>query len=160
MYHKPEPRIFVRLQSWTEMGGEILFIEATLLPGGSGLTLTGQLGEVMQESARAARSYLWSHAAEFGISPEMFKRQYANVGEKNEQWNAIPVMGGELFSFDSNSTYVQEPPFFIDLKPEPVKLGPETVGADHEIQGVRIWRRLKIVQQVHIDPGFAGEIPN
>jgi ATP-dependent Lon protease len=59
--------------AWTEMGGEILFIEATLLPGGSGLTLTGQLGEVMQESARAARSYLWSHAAEFGISPEMFK---------------------------------------------------------------------------------------
>lgn len=59
--------------AWTEMGGEILFIEATLLPGGGGLTLTGQLGEVMQESARAARSYLWSHAAEFGIDPELFK---------------------------------------------------------------------------------------
>lgn len=59
--------------AWTEMGGEVLFIEATLLPGGSGLTLTGQLGEVMQESARAARSFLWSHAADFGIDPEMFK---------------------------------------------------------------------------------------
>ncbi|HJR08338.1 MAG TPA: endopeptidase La [Pyrinomonadaceae bacterium] len=59
--------------AWTEMGGQILFIEATLLPGGAGLTITGQLGEVMQESARAARSYLWSHAAEFGIAPEMFK---------------------------------------------------------------------------------------
>jgi ATP-dependent Lon protease len=59
--------------AWTETGGQILFIEATLLPGGSGLTLTGQLGEVMQESARAARSYLWSHASEFGIAPEMFK---------------------------------------------------------------------------------------
>ncbi|HLL76503.1 MAG TPA: endopeptidase La [Pyrinomonadaceae bacterium] len=59
--------------AWTEMGGQILFIEATLLPGGSGLTLTGQLGDVMQESARAARSYLWSHAAEFGIDPDMFK---------------------------------------------------------------------------------------
>jgi ATP-dependent Lon protease len=59
--------------AWTEMGGEILFIEATLLPGGSGLTITGQLGEVMQESARAARSYLWSHADDFGISSEMFK---------------------------------------------------------------------------------------
>jgi ATP-dependent Lon protease len=59
--------------AWTEMGGEILFIEATLLPGGSGLTITGQLGDVMQESARAARSYLWSHALEFGISPDMFK---------------------------------------------------------------------------------------
>jgi ATP-dependent Lon protease len=59
--------------AWTEMGGEVLFIEATLLPGGNGLAITGQLGEVMQESARAARSYLWSHAAEFGIGAEMFK---------------------------------------------------------------------------------------
>jgi ATP-dependent Lon protease len=59
--------------AWTEMGGEVLFIEATLLPGGRGLTITGQLGEVMQESARAAQSYLWSHAAEFGIDPNMFR---------------------------------------------------------------------------------------
>jgi ATP-dependent Lon protease len=59
--------------AWTEMGGEVLFIEATLLPGGRGLTITGQLGEVMQESARAAQSYLWSHAAELGIDPEIFK---------------------------------------------------------------------------------------
>ncbi|HKY29228.1 MAG TPA: endopeptidase La [Pyrinomonadaceae bacterium] len=59
--------------AWTEMGGEVLFIEATLLPGGKGLTITGQLGEVMQESARAAQSYLWSHATEFGLSPEMFQ---------------------------------------------------------------------------------------
>ena len=59
--------------AWTEMGGEVLFIEATLLPGGRGLTITGQLGEVMQESARAAQSYLWSHANEFGINAEMFQ---------------------------------------------------------------------------------------
>ena len=65
--------------AWTEMGGEILFIEATLLPGGSGLTLTGQLGEVMKESAQAARSYLWSHAAEFDIDPEMIKQNGVHV---------------------------------------------------------------------------------
>jgi len=59
--------------AWTELGGEVLFVEATLLPGGRGLTITGQLGEVMQESARAAQSYLWSHAAEFGISSSIFK---------------------------------------------------------------------------------------
>ncbi|HEX8474194.1 MAG TPA: endopeptidase La [Pyrinomonadaceae bacterium] len=59
--------------AWTEMGGQLLFIEATLLPGGSGLTITGQLGEVMQESARAARSYLWAHAGEFGLEQSMFK---------------------------------------------------------------------------------------
>jgi ATP-dependent Lon protease len=52
----------------TEMGGEVLFIEATLLPGAKGLTLTGQLGDVMQESARAAQSFLWSHGAEIGLS--------------------------------------------------------------------------------------------
>ena len=60
--------------AWTEMGGEVLFIEATMLPGGGGLTLTGQLGEVMKESAQAARSYLWSHAVEFGINPEAIKQ--------------------------------------------------------------------------------------
>jgi ATP-dependent Lon protease len=60
--------------AWTEMGGEVLFIEATLLPGSSGLTLTGQLGDVMKESAQAARSYLWSHAVDFGINPEVIKQ--------------------------------------------------------------------------------------
>ncbi len=63
--------------AWTDMGGVLLFIEATLLPGGAGgFTITGQLGDVMQESARAARSYLWAHAQEFGIDPSMFK-EYA-----------------------------------------------------------------------------------
>lgn len=59
--------------AWTEMGGEVLFIEATSLPGGNGLTLTGQLGEVMKESAMAARSYLWSHAPELGIDSTKLK---------------------------------------------------------------------------------------
>jgi ATP-dependent Lon protease len=59
--------------AWTESGGEVLYIEATLLPGGKGLTITGQLGEVMQESARAAQSYIWSHAGELGIDPAVFK---------------------------------------------------------------------------------------
>jgi len=65
--------------AWTEMGGEVLFIEATMLPGGSGLTLTGQLGEVMKESAMAARSYLWAHAAELGIDPEQIKSNGIHV---------------------------------------------------------------------------------
>jgi ATP-dependent Lon protease len=65
--------------AWTEMGGEVLFIEATMLPGGSGLTLTGQLGEVMKESAMAARSYLWSHASEFGIDPQKIRENGVHV---------------------------------------------------------------------------------
>jgi ATP-dependent Lon protease len=59
--------------AWTESGGDVLYIEGTLLPDGKGLTLTGQLGEVMQESVRAAQSYIWSHAATFGIDTQKFK---------------------------------------------------------------------------------------
>jgi aconitate hydratase len=56
------------------------------------------------------------------ISPDMFQKQYTNVGSKNEEWNKIPVKGGELFAFDDASTYIQEPPFFVDLKPEPAPI--------------------------------------
>lgn len=59
--------------AWTETGGDVLYIEATLLPGSKNLTLTGQLGDVMKESAQAAQSFLWSHAAELGIDPSVFK---------------------------------------------------------------------------------------
>jgi ATP-dependent Lon protease len=65
--------------AWTEMGGEVLFIEATMLPGGGGLTLTGQLGDVMKESAQAARSYLWAHAAEFGIDADLIRQNGIHI---------------------------------------------------------------------------------
>ena len=52
--------------AWTESGGDVLYIESTLLPEGKSLTLTGQLGEVMQESAKIAQSYIWSHAGSGG----------------------------------------------------------------------------------------------
>jgi ATP-dependent Lon protease len=58
--------------AWTETGGDVLYIEAALLPDGKELMITGQLGEVMQESAKTARSYLWSHAGEFGLDPKKF----------------------------------------------------------------------------------------
>jgi ATP-dependent Lon protease len=57
--------------AWTEVGGDVLYIEAVLLPGGKGqLTLTGQLGAVMQESARAALSHVRQQSDVLGISPE------------------------------------------------------------------------------------------
>jgi ATP-dependent Lon protease len=59
--------------AWTEAGGDVLYIESTLLPNGKGLTITGQLGEVMQESAKIAQSYVWGHAAELGVDPEVIK---------------------------------------------------------------------------------------
>jgi len=59
--------------AWTEVGGEILVIEATLMPGKGRLTLTGKLGDVMQESAQAAMSYVRSKADEYQI-PKNFTR--------------------------------------------------------------------------------------
>ncbi|MGZ5011231.1 MAG: endopeptidase La [Methylobacter sp.] len=59
--------------AWTPVGGDILFIEATRLPGDGKLILTGQLGDVMKESAQAALSLVKSHALELGLSPEIFK---------------------------------------------------------------------------------------
>jgi ATP-dependent Lon protease len=57
--------------AWTEVGGELLVTEATLMPGKGKLTLTGKLGDVMQESAQAALSYVRSKASEYGL-PEDF----------------------------------------------------------------------------------------
>ena len=58
----------------TAVGGDVLFIEATAYPGKGGLTITGQLGEVMQESAQAAHSWVRSHAEQLGLAPELVRR--------------------------------------------------------------------------------------
>lgn len=65
--------------AWTQTGGEVLYIEATLLPEGNGLTLTGQLGDVMRESAKTAQSYVWSHARELGIDTADFKNNGLHI---------------------------------------------------------------------------------
>src|SRR5215467_4182885 len=59
--------------AWTPVGGDILFVESARLPGNGKLILTGQLGDVMKESAQAALSLLKSQAAEFGIDPKLFE---------------------------------------------------------------------------------------
>jgi ATP-dependent Lon protease len=60
--------------AWTPFGGEILFIEATRMPGAKGFQVTGSVGNVMQESARAALSYVRSHASEIGIQKDFFDK--------------------------------------------------------------------------------------
>jgi ATP-dependent Lon protease len=65
--------------AWTEAGGDVLYVEAALLPEQKGLTLTGQLGEVMQESAKTAQSFLWSRAAEFGIDQQTIKQSGVHI---------------------------------------------------------------------------------
>jgi ATP-dependent Lon protease len=65
--------------AWTEAGGDVLFVEAVKTPGGKGLALTGQLGDVMKESAQTALSYLWSQADKLGIDPEVFQNSGVHI---------------------------------------------------------------------------------
>jgi ATP-dependent Lon protease len=67
-----EPGVAIGL-AWTPAGGDVLFVEASRMPGTGTLTLTGQLGEVMKESARAALSWFRAHAATYGADPDFFK---------------------------------------------------------------------------------------
>ncbi len=65
--------------AWTETGGDVLYIEATTMKGKGTLTLTGQLGDVMKESAHAALTYVRSRAADLGISTERFGRTDVHI---------------------------------------------------------------------------------
>ncbi|MBP5664183.1 MAG: endopeptidase La [Bacteroidales bacterium] len=65
--------------AWTAVGGEILFVEAITSPGKGGLTMTGNLGDVMKESATIAYEYLKAHAAEYGISDDEFEKRKIHV---------------------------------------------------------------------------------
>ena len=60
--------------AWTPMGGDILFVETSLMAGTGIVSTTGKLGEVMQESAKAAMTYVRAHAADFGLAPDFHKR--------------------------------------------------------------------------------------
>jgi ATP-dependent Lon protease len=67
-----KPGVAVGL-AWTPSGGEVLFVEASRMHGGGSLTLTGHLGDVMKESARAALSWLRANAGHYGIDPDFYK---------------------------------------------------------------------------------------
>jgi aconitate hydratase len=83
------------------------------------------------------------------LTPEMFHNQYGNVFTGNETWNAIESRGSELYSWDPDSTYIQEPPFFMDLVPVPALI--------QDIRNMRVL--IKVADSVttdHISP--AGSI--
>jgi len=65
--------------AWTPVGGDVLFIEATKMPGKGGLTLTGQLGDVMKESAQIAYSYVQAKAHELGIDSSLFEKSNLHI---------------------------------------------------------------------------------
>jgi len=84
------------------------------------------------------------------VTPEMFKTEYADVFSGNEVWNQIAVGEGQVYQWDAESTYIQEPPFFMDLTPEIPEVSP--------IKGARVLALLKdSITTDHISP--AGSIP-
>jgi aconitase A len=88
------------------------------------------------------------------ITPELFERNYAHVFEGDEHWRSLPNTEGELFRWDANSTYIQEPPFFqnMPVEPEPVK----------DIRGARVLAMLDdSITTDHISPAgnFAATSP-
>jgi aconitate hydratase len=86
---------------------------------------------------------------ERAMNPETFRRIYDGIERSNERWNAIPVRGGTLFEWDESSTYIQEPPFFIDMPDEPAPVEP--------IRGARVLVKVgDSVTTDHISP--AGSI--
>lgn len=98
---------------------------------------------------------IWPSAAEIeavvarSVLPEMFRQRYADVFEANPMWNALPVTGGELYQWHAESTYIQEPPFLLDLTAEPGPVQP--------IRGARVLLALgDSVTTDHISP--AGSI--
>jgi ATP-dependent Lon protease len=78
--HRPtaDPGVATGL-AYTAAGGDVLFIEAQAYPGKGRLTITGQLGEVMQESAQAALSWVRSHTEQLGVAPEWFSEHDVHV---------------------------------------------------------------------------------
>ncbi len=89
-------------------------------------------------------------AAERAVKPEMFRKTYANVWDGNPIWNAIPVSGGELYAWRADSTYIQEPPFFMSFR--------AGNGGAGELRGARVLALLgDSVTTDHISP--AGDIP-
>ena len=98
---------------------------------------------------------LWPSQDEIGdtiaraLKPDMFEARYGNVFEGNEMWNAVGGQEGDLYGWQAESTYVQEPPFFVDLSSE--------LDAITDIRGARVLARLgDSVTTDHISP--AGSI--
>jgi len=83
------------------------------------------------------------------LNADMFRREYANVFSGNEMWNRVPTSESELFSWDAASTYIHEPPYFVDLAPEP--------GRPQDIRGAKALAYLgDSITTDHISP--AGSI--
>jgi len=105
-------------------------VVAFALAGTVNIDLTTEPVGVGKDGRKVFLRDIWPSAQEVNrtiqqcLTPEMFARQYGNVANANDEWNRIPVKGGELFNWDPGSTYVQEPPFFVNLSAEPRPIQP------------------------------------
>jgi aconitate hydratase len=91
-------------------------------------------------------------AAEYdkALDPKTFHKEYNGIEQSNPKWNAIPVTEGALYKWDESSTYIQEPPFFIGMRPDPAPIQP--------IEGAKVLVKVgDSVTTDHISP--AGAIP-
>ena len=100
---------------------------------------------------------VWPTSAEIGdalesaLTPEMFGKAYDGIESSNADWNAIPVSGGEVYGWKEESSYIQEPPFFVDMAPDV-----EPIAA---IEGARVLAKVGASTTTdHISP--AGAIPS
>ncbi|MEC8336660.1 MAG: aconitate hydratase AcnA [Planctomycetota bacterium] len=128
-------------------------VVAYALAGSTSIDLTSEpLGEGSDGEA-VFLADIWPDGASIdaalqSVSPEMFRSQYADVFSANPQWNAMEQGGGSLFAWNEASTYVQEPPFLVDLPPEPAPIA--------SITGARVLLLLgDSVTTDHISPAGA-----
>lgn len=119
--------------AWTESGGDVLYVEAALVPDREGITMTGQLGPVMQESARTAQSYVLSHVDELGIDRDSLRGMGVHI---HVPAGAIPKDGpsaGVTIAAALSSLYTHRP-----LRPDTAMTGEITLtGLVLPVGGIR-----------------------
>ncbi|MFN2103471.1 MAG: aconitate hydratase AcnA [Candidatus Promineifilaceae bacterium] len=99
-------------------------VVAYALAGTTDIDLTTEALGMDKEGNPVYLSEIWPSSEEIrlataeALTPQMFVEQYGNVWDGNETWNQIPVSGGDIYEWDDSSTYIHEPPFFIELTPE------------------------------------------
>jgi aconitate hydratase len=133
-----------------------MLVVAFALAGRADIDLTKEPLGISDAGEPVFLREIWPTAAEIretmsaSLKPEMFAEQYASVFDGDEQWRALAVASGDRFAWAPDSTYVREPPFFVDLPPKP--------GALSDITGARVLVSLgDSVTTDHISP--AGAIP-
>ena len=131
-------------------------VVAYALAGTTGIDLTTEPLGVDKNGQPVYLKDIWPTQAEIAaeydkaLNPDTFRREYEGIEQSNPRWNEIPVSGGALYPWDDESTYIQEPPFFVDMQPEVSPIEP--------ITGAKVL--VKVADSVttdHISP--AGAIP-